>query len=59
MGLETRYGHNSRLSVREGDRVSRGQPIAAVGSTGNSTAPHLHFEILKDGVPVDPKQYLD
>lgn len=59
LGLETRYGHNSRLIVREGDRVSRGQPIAAVGSTGNSTAPHLHFEILKNGVPVDPSQYLD
>jgi len=59
LGLESRYGHNSRLSVRIGDRVTRGQPIATVGSTGNSTAPHLHLEIHKDGVPVDPRKYLN
>ena len=59
LGLETRYAHNARLTVRAGARVTRGQLIAAVGSTGNSTAPHLHFEILKDGVPVDPRKYLD
>jgi len=59
MGLESRYAHNDRISVREGDRVRRGQILAAVGSTGNSSAPHLHFEIRKDGVPVDPLQYLD
>ncbi len=59
LGLETRYAHNARLTVRSGARVSRGQLIAAVGNTGNSTAPHLHFEILKDGVPVDPRKYLD
>ena len=59
LGLESRYGHNSRFTVRVGDRVNRGQPIAAVGSTGNSTAPHLHFEIRKDGVPLDPRQYLN
>ena len=59
LGLESRYGHNTRLSVRVGDRVTRGQPIATVGSTGNSTAPHLHLEIHKDGVPVDPRKYLN
>jgi len=59
LGLETRYAHNERLTVRAGARVTRGQLIAAVGSTGNSTAPHLHFEILKDGVPVDPRKYLE
>lgn len=59
MGLESRYAHNDRLSVREGENVRRGQMLAAVGSTGNSSAPHLHFEIRKDGVPVDPLQYLD
>ena len=59
LGLETRYAHNARLTVRAGARVTRGQLIAAVGSSGNSTAPHLHFEILKHGVPVDPRKYLD
>lgn len=59
LGIETRYGHNSRLSVAAGDRVERGQPIAAVGSTGRSTAPHLHLEIRKDGLAVDPRQYLE
>ena len=59
LGLETRYAHNARLTVRPGARVARRQLIAAVGSTGNSTAPHVHFEILKDGVPVDPGKYLD
>jgi murein DD-endopeptidase MepM/ murein hydrolase activator NlpD len=59
LGLETRYGHNERLAVRVGDRVTRGQLIAAVGNTGRSSAPHLHFEVRKNGVPVDPRQYLD
>jgi murein DD-endopeptidase MepM/ murein hydrolase activator NlpD len=59
LGLETRYAHNARLNVRAGARVSRGQLIATVGSTGNSTAPHVHFEIHKNGVPVDPRKYLD
>ena len=59
LGLETHYGHNERLSVQAGDRVERGQLLAAVGSTGRSTAPHLHFEIRKDGVPIDPRQYLE
>lgn len=59
LGLETRYGHNSRLSVSLGDRVERGQLVAAVGSTGRSSAPHLHFEIRKEGIAVDPRKYLD
>lgn len=59
MGLETRYGHNSRLTVGVGDRVERGQPIAGVGSTGRSSAPHLHLEIRKDGIAMDPRQYLE
>jgi len=58
LGFETRYGHNVRLSVGVGDRVERGQLIAAAGNTGRSSAPHLHFEIRKDGSPVDPGQYL-
>jgi len=53
-GLRTLYAHNSRLLVREGQRVLAGQPIARVGSTGRSTGPHLHFEVLLNGVPFDP-----
>jgi murein DD-endopeptidase MepM/ murein hydrolase activator NlpD len=57
-GIYTLYGHNDRNLVKVGDRVSRGDPIAFLGSTGKSTAPHLHFEIRKNGIPVDPKEYL-
>ena len=56
-GTTTRYGHNRRLLVREGQRVERGMPIAEVGSTGRSTGPHLHYEIRIDGVPVNPYKY--
>lgn len=59
MGIETLYGHNSRLTVSPGQRVERGGLIGWVGSTGRSTSPHLHFEVRKDGIPVDPRQYLD
>ncbi len=57
-GLVTLYGHNARNLVNVGDRVSRGKTIAFVGSTGNSSAPHVHFEVRKNGVPVDPSKYL-
>ncbi len=54
-GYQTMYGHASRLLVEPGDSVAAGQVIALSGSTGRSTAPHLHFEILKDGDPIDPR----
>ena len=57
-GLESIYGHASRLLVGQGTRVKRLQMIALSGSTGQSTAPHLHFEVRKNGEAVDPYQYV-
>lgn len=57
-GLVTRYGHTSRILVQVGDVLLPGQPIATVGSSGRSTGPHLHFEILRDGMQVHPSLYL-
>ena len=57
-GVQTLYGHNSSLSVQPGDRVRAGQVIAKVGSTGDSTGPHLHFEVQVDGEPVNPRPWL-
>lgn len=56
--ISTLYGHNSKLSVKVGDVVSRGEKIAEVGSTGNSTGPHIHFEVRVNGDHTDPKQWL-
>lgn len=57
-GLSTLYGHASRLLVRTGDVVMPQQKIALVGSTGRSTGPHLHFEVIRNGNRVEPRQYL-
>ncbi|WP_373529889.1 murein hydrolase activator EnvC [Nostoc sp.] len=57
-GITTLYGHTSELYVADGQAVERGQAIAAVGSTGLSTGPHLHFEVRRDGAPVNPGDYL-
>jgi murein DD-endopeptidase MepM/ murein hydrolase activator NlpD len=57
-GLVTRYGHTSRILVKKGDLIKRGQLIALVGTTGRSTGPHLHFEVLVQGVQQDPAKFL-
>lgn len=57
-GISTLYGHCSSMFVAEGQRVKRGIPIAAVGNTGSSTGPHLHYEVHVDGVPVNPMLYV-
>jgi murein DD-endopeptidase MepM/ murein hydrolase activator NlpD len=58
-GYVTRYGHNSRNLVREGQAVHKNQPIAMIGSTGRSTGTHVHFEVERDGKTVNPMRYLD
>jgi murein DD-endopeptidase MepM/ murein hydrolase activator NlpD len=57
-GLVTRYAHNSKMLVKAGDLIQRGQVISEVGTTGRSTGAHLHFEVLVDGVPQDPAKFL-
>jgi murein DD-endopeptidase MepM/ murein hydrolase activator NlpD len=57
-GLSTCYGHNSRLGVSVGQRVTKGQVVAASGNTGHSTGPHIHFETRMNGVPRDPMGYM-
>ncbi|HMM19511.1 MAG TPA: peptidoglycan DD-metalloendopeptidase family protein [Selenomonadales bacterium] len=57
-GISTLYGHNSELLVGAGQRIGKGQVIALAGSTGYSTGPHVHFEVRKNGEPVNPYNYL-
>lgn len=57
-GLRTRYAHNSRLAVKVGQWVRRGEVLAYVGSTGRANAPHLHYEVHLDGEPVNPEPYI-
>jgi murein DD-endopeptidase MepM/ murein hydrolase activator NlpD len=57
-GLSTRYCHNEKLLVKQGDMVRKGQEVALMGSTGRSTGPHLHFEVLKNGAQVDPLRFI-
>jgi murein DD-endopeptidase MepM/ murein hydrolase activator NlpD len=58
-GYVTRYGHNQRLLVAVGDTVVRGQPVALMGSTGRSTGPHVHFEVLRNGQQVNPLSFVE
>jgi murein DD-endopeptidase MepM/ murein hydrolase activator NlpD len=57
-GLRTVYAHLSIIIAREGDTVRQGQAIGGVGETGRASGPHLHFEVRKNGVPVDPEEFL-
>ena len=57
-GLATRYCHNEKMLVKQGDMVRKGQDVALMGSTGHSTGPHVHFEVLKNGVQVDPVRFI-
>ena len=57
-GLTTLYGHLSKVLVHEGQRLNRGDRIGLIGDTGNSTGPHLHYEVWVNGVPVNPRKYI-
>lgn len=57
-GIRTRYMHLSKFTVKKGEKVEKGQKIGQLGSTGRSTGPHLHYEIIKNGVQIDPKPYM-
>lgn len=57
-GYQTYYAHNNKIVVKKGDRVYKGQKIAEMGSTGNSTGVHLHFEVRKNGTPINPQSFV-
>ena len=57
-GLITKFAHCSRILVRKGQKVTRGDRIALVGNTGLSTGPHLHYEVHVNGKAVDPRRYI-
>ena len=58
MGIRTRYGHLHKILVKKGQRVGHREKIGLLGNTGRSTGPHIHYEILVNGVPVDPLKFI-
>ena len=58
-GFKTRYAHLSKILVQPGERVARGQVIAETGNTGISSGPHLHYEVIHKGMPVNPINYFN
>lgn len=57
-GFKTKYAHMNKIYVKKGDEVKFNTALGEVGSTGRSTGPHLHYEILYNGVPVDPMPFI-
>jgi len=57
-GVKTRYGHLSKISVKPGEHIRRGQSVAAIGNTGRSTGPHLHYEVRVNGVAQNPRKFI-
>jgi len=57
-GVRSRYAHLNKVEVKPGEQLERGQIIGRVGSTGRSTGPHLHYEVLVQGKPVNPQEFL-
>jgi murein DD-endopeptidase MepM/ murein hydrolase activator NlpD len=58
-GIKTIFAHNSRLNVKAGQRVKRGDVISYLGDSGSSTGPHLHYEVRLNGLPVNPMRYMN
>lgn len=58
MGIRTRYGHLAKILVKPGERITFRHPVGLLGNSGRSTGPHLHYEVVVDGKPVDPKKFL-
>jgi murein DD-endopeptidase MepM/ murein hydrolase activator NlpD len=57
-GIKTRYGHLAKISVKAGERIKRGQSVGAIGNTGRSTGPHLHYEVRVNGVAQNPRKFI-
>jgi murein DD-endopeptidase MepM/ murein hydrolase activator NlpD len=58
-GYVTRYAHNEKIIVKTGDRIKKGEAVALLGSTGRSTGPHVHFEVLREGTKIDPYKFVN